>query len=94
MDWYTNGFLTQQATTNKLSALTNEAKDISAKLAQPDEGKAVDTARIYNIVHTCDDKPENKRTAVRSVIDRVIYERTDGEKKPKAYNISFVIYFK
>jgi len=94
VDWYTNGLLTQQATTDKLSALTSEAKAISAKLAQPDKEKAVDTARIYNIIHNCGDNPENKRNAVRSVIDKIIYERTDGEKKPKAYSISFVIYFK
>jgi len=94
VDWYTNGLLTQQATTDKLSALTSEAQAIQAKLSQPDKEKAVDTARIYKIVHACGSSLEKKRTAVRSVIDHVVYERTDGEKKPKAYSISFVIYFK
>ena len=94
VDWYTNGLLTQQATTDKLSALTAETKAIKEKLSQPDKEKAVDAARIYKIIRACGDSPEKKRTAVRSVIDRVIYERTDGEKKPKSYDLRFVIYFK
>lgn len=94
VDWYTNGLLTQQATTDKLAALTAETKAINQKLAQPDKEKAVDTARIYNIIHNCDNNPENKRNAVRSVIEKVIYERTDGDLKPKVYSLSFLIYFK
>jgi hypothetical protein len=74
--------------------MIEKLKAIKEKLAFPDKGKAVDAARIYKIIRACGSSPEKKRTAVRSVIDKVIYERTDGEKKPKAYNISFVIYFK
>ena len=94
VEWYTSGYLTQAAATAKLEALTSEAKRIQDKLNAPKTNeRAVDIARIYNLVKNCDGSFEAKKNIVHSIIESVIYERVDETHKNGKYDIRFSIHF-
>jgi site-specific DNA recombinase len=94
VEWYTSGFLTQAAATAKLEALTSEAKRIQDKLAAPKtDEKAVDIARIYNLVKSCDGSFEAKKNIVHAIIASIDYERVDNTHKNGIYDIRFLIHF-
>ena len=94
VDWYTSGYLTQAAATAKLEALTSEAKRIQDKLSAPKaDEKAVDIARIYNLVKNCEDNFEAKKKTVHAIIDYITYERVDETHKNGKYDIRFSIHF-
>ena len=94
VEWYTSGFLTQAAATAKLEALTGEAKRIQEKLSAPKSNeKAVDIARIYNLVKDCEDSFEAKKNIVHAIISEIEYERVDNTHKNGIYDIRFLIHF-
>ena len=94
VEWYTSGYLTQAAATAKLEALTSEAKRIQEKLSAPKTNeKAVDIARIYNLVKNCDGSFEAKKNIVHAIIASIDYERVDNTHKNGIYDIRFLIHF-
>ena len=94
VDWFTSGLIKQDAATEKLSSLTDETKRIEKALAKPKaKAKTIDVSRIYNTVNNCGDNFAEKRNAVRTLIDYIEFERTDGKKKSLQYDLRFVIHF-
>jgi len=94
VDWYTSGYLTQAAATAKLEALTSESKRIQEKLSAPKtDEKAVDIARIYNLVKSCNGSFEAKKNIVHAIIASIDYERVDETHKNGKYDIRFLIHF-
>ena len=92
--WFTDGLIKQDAATEKLSVLTNEAQRIEKALATPKaKAKAIDVEKIYNTMKNCGDSFTDKRNAVRTLIDYIEFERTDGKKKSLNYDLNFVIHF-
>ena len=93
VDWYTSGYLTQAAATEKLEALTMKAKRLQEKLSAPKQEAAVDIARIYNLVKNCGSDPAEKKRTVQTIIAAVDYERLDDTHKNGKYDIKFSIHF-
>ena len=94
VDWFTSGYITQAAATAKLEALTSEAKRIQEKLSAPKTNeRAVDIARIYNLVKSCDGSFDAKKNIVHAIIASIDYERVDETHKNGKYDIRFLIHF-
>jgi hypothetical protein len=94
VDWFTSGYITQAAATAKLEALTSESKRIQEKLSAPKtDERAVDIARIYNLVKSCNGSFEAKKNIVHAIIDYITYERVDNTHKNGIYDIRFLIHF-
>ena len=98
MEWFSQGLLTQEQATQKLTSLKNEETKLSAKLVEtvPEHVPQINLTEIVNAVKNCPLDTSSKRAVVLQNIDKVFFIRTDKThgKKNKAYRVEFDIHFK
>lgn len=95
LDWFSNGLITKQSATEKLSALTKEAKQIEKKMSEQSQPqKTINVERIYKTVADYIEDENAKRNVIRSIVDYVEYKRTDDKRNSKTYGIKFMIHFR
>ncbi len=98
MNWFSDGLLSQEQATQKLTALKNEETKLAAKIveADPQHVPEINLQDIVEKIKNCPLDVASKRAVVLQYIEKVYFTRTDSsyKKKEKAYRVEFNIVFK
>ncbi|MBQ7499084.1 MAG: recombinase family protein [Selenomonas sp.] len=99
MEWFSKSFITQEDATKKLSKLKSEEEKLLSKLErlpkeEPKRHSPAELERICSAVASCPQDFLSRRRVIQSLIDSVVFERTDTKKKANDYTLKFKIHFR
>ena len=95
MLWFSQQLLTHEEATERLEALKKaENKLLQENIPTQAKSPQMDAEKVCKAVADCDISLESRRHIVRTLIEKVVFKRTDGRCRVQYYKLDMQIFFK